>query len=252
MPDEDPAELSAPHHIGTAFLHLIFPAPCHTCGLPLDRGRRGPLCSRCWQGLERSPLDGCARCGQPLTAAGAERPLCGRCRTRPDAFVIARAPFLYRENGTVRAAVLLAKHAGQWGLLRDLADALAREALGYMPLENWEALIPVPLHWRRRWRRGLNQADVLARAVGRRHGIPVVRRALVRTRPTPPQHGGPEARRQNVQDAFRVRRPDQVAGHRLLLIDDVFTTGATADACARALGAAGATAVGVLTLARVA
>ena len=92
-------------------------------------------------------------------------------------------------------------------------------------------------------------AEVLARAVGRRHGIPVLRRALSRVRATPRQHGDVEARRRNVRDAFAVRA--DVAGRRLLLVDDVFTTGATADACAAALLRAGAAEVGVLTLARV-
>ncbi len=238
--------------IGAALLHLVFPSPCHTCGLPLDSGRRGPLCRRCWQSLERRAGEGCSRCGQPLQAAGAACPLCSRCRTRQDAFEIARAPFVYRETGTVRAAILLAKHAGQRGLLAALADALAREAPACLTLTDWDAVVPVPLHWQRRWRRGLNQADVLARAVGRRHGLPVWRRALVRTRATPPQQGSPDDRRGNVRGAFRVPRPGQVVGRRLLLVDDVFTTGATADACAQALRADGAGAVGVLTLARVA
>ncbi len=158
--------------IGAALLHLVFPSPCHTCGLPLDSGRRGPLCRRCWQSLERRAGEGCSRCGQPLQAAGAACPLCSRCRTRQDAFEIARAPFVYRETGTVRAAILLAKHAGQRGLLAALADALAREAPACLTLTDWDAVVPVPLHWQRRWRRGLNQADVLARAVGRRHGLP--------------------------------------------------------------------------------
>jgi ComF family protein len=159
---------------------------------------------------------------------------------------------VYREGGVVRAAVLLAKHGGQVGLLRFLGEVLATEAPAYLSLAEWDALIPVPLHWRRRWRRGLNQAEILARAVGRRHGLPVVRRCLVRARATPPQQGDPEARRRNVREAFRVRHPSRIAGQRLLLVDDVFTTGATVNACAAALHEAGAAAVGVLTLARVA
>jgi ComF family protein len=251
-PAEDATGLASRREFGAALLHLVFPVPCHTCGLPLDRNRRGPLCGRCWQLMERSPLEGCFRCGRPLVGAGADRPLCGRCRTRPDAFLLARAPFVYRDGGTVRTAVLLAKHAGQMGLLRALAEALAAEAPRHLSLGEWDAVIPVPLHWRRRWHRGFNQAEILADAVGRRHGLPVVRRTLIRGRPTPPQQGDPEARQRNVRDAFRVRRPDRIAGRRLLLVDDVFTTGATANACAGVLGAAGAIAVGVLTLARVA
>lgn len=136
-------------------------------------------------------------------------------------------------------------------MLRHLARLLAEEAPGLLPLTDWDALVPVPLHWLRRWRRGFNQAEVLARAVGRRHGLPVLRRALRRVRATPPQQGGPEARRTNVREAFAVTVPVRVEGRRLLLVDDVFTTGATANACAGALLRAGAAEVGVLTLARV-
>jgi ComF family protein len=110
--------------------------------------------------------------------------------------------------------------------------------------------VPVPLHWSRRLRRGYNQAEILARGLARRHGLPLVR-GLRRLRATPPQQGDPALRRQNVQHAFAVRAPRAVAGRRLLLVDDVFTTGATLNACARTLREAGAAAVGALTLARV-
>jgi len=133
--------------------------------------------------------------------------------------------------------------------MRHLAQLLAEAAPQYLSLQDWDGLVPVPLHWLRRWRRGFNQAEVLARAVGARHRLPVLAGALARVRPTPQQHGDLEARRRNVREAFAVRAV--VTGRRLLLVDDVFTTGATADACAAALLRAGAAEVGVLTLARV-
>jgi ComF family protein len=128
---------------------------------------------------------------------------------------------------------------------------LAQEAPAALMVRGWDAVVPVPLHWRRRWRRGFNQAEVLARTVGWRHGLPVERRCLIRVRATPPQQGDAAARRRNVRGAFAVRRAERIADRRLLLVDDVFTTGATANACAAALLNAGAAAVGVLTLARV-
>jgi ComF family protein len=150
-----------------------------------------------------------------------------------------------------RAAILLFKHGGRLSLLRHLARLLAEESPAHLPLLDWDGLVPVPLHWARRWQRGFNQAEVLARAVGRRHRLPVLRGALRRVRPTPPQQGDLEARRRNVRDAFAVPVPSRVAGRRLILVDDVFTTGATANACAGALLRAGAADVAVLTLARV-
>jgi ComF family protein len=254
-PAEAPRSPFTLREAAAGFLHLLFPTPCEMCRRPLDADRRSVLCGRCWQAMERMPASGCHRCGWPFPSAaatrGAERPLCARCRERRDHFAVARAPLLYRETGVARRAILLCKHGGRLGLLRQLARLLAEEASAYLAVREWDALVPVPLHWTRRWRRGFNQADVLAHAVGRHHGVPVLSRALVRVRATPPQHGDAESRRRNVREAFRVGGATGIAGRRLLLVDDVFTTGATANSCAEALLETGADAVGVLTLARV-
>jgi len=254
LADPDSPVLAA-RDIASGLLQLIFPAPCESCQRPLGPERRSTLCGRCWESLERMPAKGCHRCGWPFPdesgARGVEQPLCARCRERQDDFVLARAPLRYREDGIARKAILLCKHGGRLGLLRHLARLLAEEAPTYLTVHDWNALVPVPLHWTRRWRRGFNQAEVLARAVGRRHGLPVLVRTLVRVRATPPQQGNVEARRRNVRDAFRAHEAAPIEGRRLLLVDDVFTTGATANACAHALIEAGALGVGVLTLARV-
>jgi len=124
-----------------------------------------------------------------------------------------------------------------------LAAALPRD-------ERIDAVVPVPLHWRRRWARGFNQSELLARGIARRCGVPMVR-VLHRTRPTATQTGlSNTGRRHNVAGAFQVRRPQSVAGKRILLVDDVMTTGSTAAACARALRRAGAGRIVVLTVAR--
>lgn len=179
------------------------------------------------------------------------RPLCHRCRDTDDHFTLARAVLRYREGGIARAAILLAKHGGRLSMLRHLANLLAEEAPEHLAVAAWDGLVPVPLHWGRRLRRGFNQAEILARGMGRRHRLPVLPGALRRVRPTPPQQGDADARRANVRDAFAAPDKAAVAGRHLLLVDDVFTTGATANACARVLLAAGADAVGILTLARV-
>ena len=254
-PTDLPRLRVGPRDVAAGFLHLIFPTPCEMCRSPLDLGRKSALCGRCWDALERMPKQGCWRCGWPFpdeaATRGVERPLCARCREARDIFEVARAPLCYREGGIARQAILLCKHGGRLGLLRHLAHLLAEEAPAYLAIREWDALIPVPLHWVRRWQRGFNQAELLARAVGQRHGLAMLPRALIRVRPTPPQQGDAEARRRNVRDAFHARQPKEVTGKRLLLVDDVFTTGATANACATALSHAGAAALGVLTLARV-
>ena len=119
-------------------------------------------------------------------------------------------------------------------------------------LADADALVPVPLHWRRLWSRRYNQSLLLARALGRRTGVPVDADSLLRRKPTPSQAGqSAGARRRNVAGAFFVARPESVRDRRLILIDDVLTTGATANACARQLKRAGAKTVYLMTLCRV-
>jgi len=135
--------------------------------------------------------------------------------------------------------------------MQPLARPLGAYLLRSLPRdEAFDAIVPVPLHWWRRWNRGFNQSELLARALSRSTGIPV-RDALRRTRPTASQAGlSNTARRRNMVQAFRCRREIAVRGKRILLVDDVMTTGSTATACARALKGAGATRVAVLTVAR--
>ncbi|MGA2590535.1 MAG: ComF family protein [Bryobacteraceae bacterium] len=149
-------------------------------------------------------------------------------------------------EGTLRKLIPLFKDHGMRRLARPLSDLLAAA----LPRDRqFDAVTPVPLHWRRRWQRGFNQSELLARAIARRRGIPLIR-ALRRGAATQAQAGLSNAqRRENVAAAFRSRR--RVAGLRILLIDDVMTTGATAGACARALKKAGAKSVSLAALARV-
>ena len=150
-------------------------------------------------------------------------------------------------EGTLRKLVHLFKYSGMRPLSRTfgplLAQALPREA-------NFDCIVPMPLHWWKQWQRGFNQSDLLAREIGRKWGVPV--RDLVRRRKnTVPQAGLTNAKRRlNMQGAFRVTRGRSLAGMRVLLVDDVVTTGATASACARVLKRAGAAHVALLALAR--
>ena len=141
-------------------------------------------------------------------------------------------------------------HLYKYGRIKTMAQPLGELLARAVPRdEGFDAIVPVPLHWRREWQRGFNQAELLARGLSRRVGLPVVR-ALRRVRSTGTQAGlSNTARRRNVSAAFRSRRP--VAGQRILLIDDVMTTGSTAAACALALKRAGAARVALVTVARV-
>jgi ComF family protein len=175
----------------------------------------------------------------PLDAAGR----CALCRSGLRGFDAAYSFGAY--EGVLRELI----HLYKYGKVRTLARPLSGWLAQALPRdEAFDALVPVPLYWRRRLQRGFNQAELLARGLSRRTGIPVVT-ALGRVRPTPAQAGlSTSARRRNVAKAFRAR---DVQGKRILLIDDVMTTGATATSCALALKQAGARRVALLTVARV-
>jgi len=143
-------------------------------------------------------------------------------------------------------------HLFKYGKVESLAEPLSKFLVTAIPLEaQFDVIAAMPMHWRKQWQRGFNQAALLAEPVARRYGLKVTG-ALRRTRYTKPQAGLNETqRRDNLKGSFRVQRREQVAGKRVLLIDDVFTTGATLRAAAQALKAAGALHVTALTLARV-
>jgi ComF family protein len=150
-------------------------------------------------------------------------------------------------DGTLRKLIQLFKY----GRVSTLATPLGRMLTDALPRERaYDLIVPMPMHWRRRWSRGFNQAELLARVIARQLNIPIIR-AVHRSKATPPQAGLTAAqRRANMSGAFGIRRPGSVQGKRILLVDDVFTTGSTAGACARALKRAGAAYVAVLTVAR--
>jgi ComF family protein len=152
----------------------------------------------------------------------------------------------------VREALHAFKFRGRRALAAPLGDLLVEAMEGRLPAGAPALLVPVPLHPRRERERGFNQAALLARRVGRAWRIPARDGVLVRAVATPSQTElDAAARRANVRDAFRLRRPDLVTGRHVLLVDDILTTGATLSECARCLRAGGATVVGVLTVARV-
>ncbi len=225
---------------------LLFPPLCIACREP--SGSQG-FCAACWAAIQF--LDGplCACCGIPFDVALLEGTFCALCLARPPAFDKARA--ILRYDDTSRAPILALKHADRLDLVPGFALWLERAGRGLV--ETSDLIVPVPLHPGRLWRRRYNQAAELARALARRTGIGLDTAALIRSRPTPSQGAMPSARarRRNVLGAFRVPHTRRVAGRNILLVDDVLTTGATAEAASRALKRAGAAKVQVLALARV-
>jgi ComF family protein len=228
-------------------LAVLFAPACAACEAPLDAPTRGPVCARCWGSILPLTPPFCDACGDPLPTWRAISATLARCpRCRRTARRIARARAVGAYDGALRAIVHALKYDGRRSLARPLA-ALMR-ARGADVLDGAHAVVPVPLHPSRRRERGFNQAADLARHLR----LPLVH-ALRRARATAAQASLPAGQRHgNVRGAFRAtRHAPALAGLVVVLVDDVSTTGATLEACARALTEGGVREVRALTAARV-
>ncbi len=228
-------------------LDLLLPPLCLACGAAVDR--MGTLCADCWQRASFIEPPACACCGSPFEVDEGPGALCAPCLDAPPDYDRARAAMRYENVG--RDLVLGFKLSDRTYAASALARWMVRS--GGELLAESDLIAPVPLHRRRLFTRRYNQAALLAGEIGRQADRPVIWDVLERTRATKTQTRlSAAARTANVQGAFRVRprRAEQVQGKRVILVDDVLTTGATADACARTLRDAGAAQIFVLTLAR--
>lgn len=232
-------------------LDLVFPAVCPVCETRADLAAHRPFCGACWTALPLGIGPGCLVCGEPFPGLAGVLP-CEACRRAPPPYAFARAAGVY-EHG-LRAAIHALKYGRRPAVAAPLGRLLADVAPGALPvaLPDWaDGVVPIPLHPARLAARGFNQAELLAAPCAARWRVPLLARALIRVRATSPQTElDAAARRANVRRAFAVPRPAAVRGRRLLLVDDVLTTGATVGAAAQALLGAGAAEVGVLVLAR--
>lgn len=233
---------------GRRVVDAVLPPRCLRCGVTVEIS--GALCSGCWSEMAFLGPPHCACCGYPFEFEMAPGALCAACSREPPPYARARAVLRYDDAS--RDLVLAFKHADRTDGAPAYGAWLARA--GAELLAEADAIVPVPLHWTRLFARRYNQAALLAMALGKHAGLPVVPDLLIRRRRTPSQgRMSATGRARNVAGAFGLnpRRREFLQGRRILLIDDVLTTGATAESCARALLRGGAAAVDVLTLARV-
>lgn len=231
-----------------AGLDLVLPPRCFGCGARVQA--QGLLCGACWRGLTFLGEPCCRVCGYPFDVPLAGQMVCGSCLRRLPRFDRARAVLRYDDAS--RRLVLALKHGDRSDGMAQFGRWLARAGEGL--LADADAIVPVPLHRWRLWRRRYNQSALLAHALSRATGVPAGVTVLVRRRATHSQGGLSRSERvRNVAGAFAVpdRHRPAVRHARIVLVDDVLTTGATAEACAAALKRAGAARVDLVALTRV-
>lgn len=232
-----------------ALRDCLFAPSCEACARPLPLAHPACLCPTCRAGMPPPPPPLCTACGAPLSAHAGDR--CVACLEHPPTFASARAAALYLSTDVGASPLAASVRALKYGRRRVVAEALGHLLAERYPFARDAALVPVPLHPARLRERGFNQALLLARALARQRTLSVLPAVLVRMRATRGQTGlGARERRRNLAGAFRVTRPAAIRDRSLVLIDDVLTTGATADACAAALLLAGARRVDVYTAGR--
>lgn len=228
---------------------VFFPSFCKLCGVLLERRGERVVCAGCLEKLRPRRSSFCISCGRFFEEPG-EPHLCSHCLEQRPHFSHHRSCGLYQ--GLLKDLILLFKYHN-YKVLGKKLGAYAFLSLGREEALWWKTdlLMPVPLHPKKRKQRGFNQSLILAKELSRKKRIPLVKNVLVKTKPTPPQTSlEADDRRANVKGAFGVRRAARIEGKIVLLVDDVYTTGATISECSRVILEAGAKDVRALTLAR--
>ena len=248
-PDRLHQAITAPlRHLGNALLDLALPPRCHLCRCFIPQTGPIHLCQACRTSLAEVSSPCCTVCGRPFTGAVTDHP-CGACLQQHPPWEQARAAFSY--EGGCQELIQAFKYRNRFHLRRSLALLIAEQLSRFAAACQADLLIPVPLHHDRLTMRGFNQALLLAEGLSDRWQLPLLRQGLRRSRNTVSQTRLSAAERAaNLRGAFSVPDPAAIRAKRILLVDDVFTTGSTLAECSRCLLTAGAAAVCCVTVAR--
>jgi ComF family protein len=235
--------------VSDSALGFIYPNVCQICGDEGASTREGFVCSHCWQQVRFIKPPYCRRCGLPFEGELTESFECSNCRDLELDFAFARSAVSART--TVLEVIHRYKYQRALWFEPFLADLLLREALPALREQTWDRIVPVPLHPAKKRQREFNQAERLAAHLSAATGIPMGTDLLRRVTATQTQTKlTRQQRADNMRSAFAMHRPENLDGKCILLFDDVLTTGATTNACAKVLRKAGAAEIGVWTVAR--
>lgn len=240
--------MSLGRELARGFLQLLYPGLCAICGRSLNADAVD-FCPTCRAALTSDPLPSCPRCAATVGPHVSLDGGCSHCRDSRFHFdgVVRLGPY----EGLLRETILRLKHAYSEGLAENVGKLWAAYAGERLRGLGVEVIVPVPLHWWRRWERGYNQTEALAGALADGLGLPCERSPIRRQRATAPQtRQTPKGRWDNLRGAFQAVLPNRIAGRSVLLVDDVLTTGSTCSEAARALREAGAARVQVAVLAK--
>lgn len=234
----------------SALLDVILPPVCHICHSFIPNAEKLHICPGCREKLPQITSPICSICGIPFNCAGGDH-CCSACLTDPPHYDSARAALLY--DGAVRDMIHSFKYNRRRHLCQPLSLLAIERMSDFLHECKTDIIVPVPLHRTRLRQRGFNQAVLLGSKMSRGLGIPMLPDVLARTRKTEPQvELSASERRLNVKDAFSVKKHQMLTGKRIMLLDDVITTGSTMNECAKELKKAGAEIVIALTIARTA
>lgn len=219
-----------------SLIQFLYPAQCRHCEENLDPADGHYICKSCWEDVKFIEEPFCQTCGYPLNPLTSLPEKVFSCDNCPDDVKFRKARAIAYYKSAVGTAITLLKDQDKTIMADPLADLMFNSMSGLLDVQDYDYIIPVPIHKKKMRKRGYNQMELIGRRLSTKTGIPLELRCLVKSVNTPPQRGlDAKDRQKNIKDSFEVSDRSKIEGKRILLIDDVMTTGATVSECARVL-----------------